>query len=302
MSFPNSNCFYLPIILLSLTINLSHARNAVVFQTDFSEKDGGVAAMRGVAFSVSSEIAIHDLTHLIPEYNIWEAAYRLNQTSPYWPPGTVFVNVVDPGDSTTCKSVVLKTKSGHYFVSADNGSLTLVAESLGIDGVREIDEKINLIPGAIDSNTFPGRDLYAYTGARLAAAVITFEEVGPLLPPDVVRIEYPKAKTKGNKVMGGIPILDTQFGNVWTNIHQSMFLEAGAEVGDLVEVKIFKDGKRVYNGEILYGEAFGSVEVGQPILYMNSLKNVSVALNMANFAEAHGIGSGPDWSIEITLP
>src|SRR5512134_951479 len=138
---------------------ISCARHApaIVFQTDFGLKDGAVAEMKGVALSVESSLQLFDITHEIPTYNIWEAAYRLNQAAPYWPKGTVFVSVIDPGVGTERKSVVLKTKSGHYFVSPDNGTLTLVAKNLGIDEVREIDENINRRKGSENSATFHGR-------------------------------------------------------------------------------------------------------------------------------------------------
>ncbi len=88
----------------------------LVLQSDFGTKDAAVASMKGVAVNVSPELDIYDLTHEIPAYNIWEASLRLAQTAEYWPKGTVFVSVVDPGVGTSRKSVVLKTKSGHYFV------------------------------------------------------------------------------------------------------------------------------------------------------------------------------------------
>ncbi len=101
-------------LILSACIGLSSvcASNALILQTDFSLKDGAVSAMKGVAFSVDSNLKIFDLTHEIPPYNIWEGAYRLYQTASYWPQGSVFVSVVDPGVGTKRKSVVLKTKNG----------------------------------------------------------------------------------------------------------------------------------------------------------------------------------------------
>jgi hypothetical protein len=98
----------------------------LVLQSDFGVKDSAVASMKGVAVSVSRDLDIYDLTHEVPTYNIWEASLRLAQAAEYWPKGTVFVSVVDPGVGTQRKSVVLETKSGHYFVSPDNGSLTAV--------------------------------------------------------------------------------------------------------------------------------------------------------------------------------
>src|SRR5690625_4532068 len=69
----------------------------LVIQTDFEVSDGAVSDMYGVAISVEPTLRIFDLTHDIPQYNIWEASYRLYQTTLYWPKGTVFVSVVDPG-------------------------------------------------------------------------------------------------------------------------------------------------------------------------------------------------------------
>src|SRR6476646_5280525 len=122
---------------------ISAQNKIVVFQTDFGLKDGAVSAMKGVAMGVSTELKLFDLTHEIPAYNIWEAAYRLEQTVPYWPTGTVFVSVVDPGVGTLRKSVVLKTKTGQYIVTPDNGTLTLIAASQGIAEIRQIDEALN---------------------------------------------------------------------------------------------------------------------------------------------------------------
>jgi len=115
----------------------------LVLQSDFGNKDVAVASMKGVAVGVSRDLDIYDLTHEIPAFNIWEASLRLAEVADYWPPGTVFVSVVDPGVGTERKSVVLKTKQGHYYVTPDNGSLTAVAEKYGIAAVREIDEAVN---------------------------------------------------------------------------------------------------------------------------------------------------------------
>ncbi|MGN8491954.1 SAM hydrolase/SAM-dependent halogenase family protein [Helicobacter pylori] len=288
-------------LFLSACIGLSsvYADNALILQTDFSLKDGAVSAMKGVAFSVDSNLKIFDLTHEIPPYNIWEGAYRLYQTASYWPQGSVFVSVVDPGVGTNRKSVVLKTKNGQYFVSPDNGTLTLVAQTLGIDSVREIDEKANRLKGSEKSYTFHGRDVYAYTGARLASGAITFEQVGPELPPKVVEIPYQKAKATKGEVEGNIPILDIQYGNVWSNISDKLLNQARIKLNDTLCVTIFKGSKKQYEGKMPYVASFGDVPEGQPLVYLNSLLNVSVALNMDNFAQKHQIKSGADWNIDI---
>src|ERR1700733_12654300 len=225
------------LILLSLTTNLCFAQNKiVVYQTDFGLKDGAVSEMKGVAMEVSPDLKLFDLTHEIPAFNIWDAAYRLEQTVKYWPAGTVIVSVVDPGVGTSRKSVVLKTKSGHFIVTPDNGTLTLVAKSLGIAEIREIDEKVNRRKDSQRSNTFHGRDVYSYTGARLAAGVITFEQVGPVLPPAVVSIPYQEAVLDGKIIKGDIPALDVQYGNIWTNIPDTLFNQLNPQYGDMVHL------------------------------------------------------------------
>ncbi|MFB1346104.1 SAM hydrolase/SAM-dependent halogenase family protein [Helicobacter pylori] len=288
-------------LFLSACMGLSsvYADNALILQTDFSLKDGAVSAMKGVAFSVDSNLKIFDLTHEIPPYNIWEGAYRLYQTASYWPQGSVFVSVIDPGVGTNRKSVVLKTKNGQYFVSPDNGTLTLVAQTLGIDSVREIDEKANRLKGSEKSYTFHGRDVYAYTGARLASGAITFEQVGPELPAKVVEIPYQKAKATKGEVKGNIPILDIQYGNVWSNISDKLLNQAKIKRNDILCVTISKGSKKKYEGKMPYVASFGGVLKGQPLVYLNSLLNVSVALNRDNFAQKYQIKSGADWNIDI---
>ncbi len=291
-----ANAFF----LFGITVSLFAQNKMVVFQSDFGLKDGAVSAMKGVAMTVSPDLKLFDLTHEIPAYNIWEAAYRLEQTVPYWPAGTVFVSVVDPGVGTTRKSVVLKTNSGQFIVTPDNGTLTLIAQSLGIAAIREIDETKNRRKGSEKSYTFHGRDVYAYTAARLAAGVISFEETGPVLPNEVVTIPFQKAELAGKKIKGTIAILDVQYGNIWTNISADLFRQLDPKIGDRFKVSIYHNKMKKYEGEMPYAETFGSVAKNKPLLYLNSLLQVSFALNQGNFSAAHHIYSGNDWTVVIS--
>lgn len=287
--------------MMILVCGISRAQNKiVVYQSDFGLRDGAVSEMKGVAMGVSPDLKLFDLTHEIPAYNIWDAAYRLQQTVPYWPVGTVFVSVVDPGVGTARKSVVLKTGTGQFIVTPDNGTLTLVAETMGIDSIREIDEKVNRRPGSGSSYTFHGRDVYSYTGARLAAGVIRFDQVGPLLPKqEVVTIPYQRAVLSDGVIRGTIPVLDVQYGNVWTNIPAEMFRRLNLSFGDIVQLRILNKGVERYRGEMPYAATFGSVGVGEPLAYLNSLLQVSFALNQGNFAAVHQIASGGEWTVEL---
>jgi S-adenosylmethionine hydrolase len=288
------------VIILSLVIITNAQSKILVFQSDFGLKDGAVSAMKGVAMGVSPDLKLYDLTHEIPAYNIWEGAYRLMQTVPYWPEGTVFVSVVDPGVGTSRKSVVAKTKSGHYIVTPDNGTLTLIAETLGIAELREIDEAVNRRKNSEKSYTFHGRDVYAYTGARLASGVISYEQVGKALPPVPVMISYQKATFAGTVIKGNIPVLDIQYGNVWTNIGADLFNQWKLKTGDKLKVRIFNNRQKVYEGNMPYAETFGTVAAGKPLAYLNSLLQLSFALNMESFAKVYHVSSGNSWSVEVS--
>ena len=274
--------------------------NHLVFQTDFGLVDGAVSAMYGVAYSVHPQLNIHDLTHDITPYNIWEASYRLIQTIRYWPQGTVFVSVVDPGVGSDRKSVVVKTASGHYIVTPDNGTLTHVIRFDGIEKVREIDENVNRLPRSGESYTFHGRDVYAYTGARLASGIINFTEVGPLRDTDsLVRLPIIEPRMEGHAVCGTIDVLDVRFGSLWTNIPRTLFLQTGIQYGDRVSITIENDTRCVYRNIILFARSFADVYVGEALAYVNSLDCVAVAINQGSFARAYNIGTGNSWRIRI---
>jgi S-adenosylmethionine hydrolase len=275
------------------------AHSPLVLLTDFGTQDGAVSAMKGVAYSVSQDLLISDLSHDNPD--IFTGAYRLYQAEEFWPKGTVFVAVIDPGVGTERLSVVLKTRTGRYFVAPNNGLLTLVAERDGIEELRQIDERVNRRPGSEQSHTFHGRDVFGYTGARLAAGVISFQQVGPKLPAAaLMSIAYRKPERVGDKITGIIPVLDIQFGNVWTNIPKELFDQLHVQLGESLRVRIWHNGELVDDTVAPYRRTFAEVPAGQPLVYINSLLNVAVALNLGNYAAAHKVESGVDWLVEVS--
>lgn len=272
----------------------------LVFMSDFGQADGAVSAMYGVAYTVSETLKISDLTHEIPQYNVWEASYRLIQTVGYWPRGTVFVSVVDPGVGSTRRSIGVETTDGQYIITPDNGTLTHVKHLAGIVGAREIDEHINRLPGSGESYTFHGRDIYAYTGARLAAGIIDFAGIGPEVPVDsVVELPLPTAKFDGKCVIGDIDVLDIRFGSLWTNISREMFLKLNVKHGDGIEVIIENAGRLYYRNSLIYARAFTDAFIGEPLVYVNSLDRMAVAINQGDFARAYNIGTGASWRITM---
>jgi S-adenosylmethionine hydrolase len=274
----------------------------ILLQSDFGLQDGSIAALKGVAYTVSPSIRVEDLTQLIPPFDILDAAYRLRQVAPFWPAGTVFVSVVDPGVGTKRLSVVMRTKAGQYFVTPDNGTLTFIAELSGVDEVREIDESVNRRPGSEWSATFHGRDVYMYTAARLAAGVITFEQVGPSRGAQYVALPVSAPQLASHSVTGTIITLDQPYGNLWTNIDTTALHALGVKTGDRVRVRIMKGTTAVWSDMVPFVRTFGDVTVSKPLLYVNSLDRLALALNEGNFAKRYAVGSGTEWTLEIEKP
>ena len=275
-------------------------RKCVVFLSDFGMVDGAVSAMHAVADAVDETLRLEDLTHEIPQFNIWEASYRLIQALTYWKEGTVFVCVVDPGVGSNRKSVVALTKSGHYIVTPDNGTLTHVAREIGIVEVREIEEAVNRLKNSQSSYTFHGRDVYAYTAARLASSVISFEEVGKTLDVNsIVKLEVQPALIENDEIVGNVDILDVRYGSLWSNIPQTLLKKLDIDYSDYVDVKISCKNCIVFGYTLKVCKSFTEVEMGEPLMYINSLLNVGIALNQGDFATKFHIQTGEGWRIKI---
>lgn len=276
------------------------SNNLLVLQSDFGLVDGAVSAMIGVALQESRDLVVHNLTHDITPYNIFEGSYRLFQTVEYWPEGTTFVSVVDPGVGSKRKSVVALTEQNHYIVTPDNGTLSFIKKHVGIKAVREISEVANRRANTEHSYTFHGRDVYAFTGAKLASGHITFEEVGPeLRVEDVVEIPTVPTELGQDFVKGAIDILDVRFGSLWTSITREEFYTLNPQFEDRFEVTIYNNDMLVYQNQVTYGKSFADVRIGQPLLYINSLYRVGLAINQGSFAKAYNVGVGQNWHIEI---
>ncbi|MDD4311681.1 MAG: S-adenosyl-l-methionine hydroxide adenosyltransferase family protein [Eubacteriales bacterium] len=272
----------------------------LVIMSDFGLADGAVSAMYGVAYSVSEQLNISSLTHEIPQYNAWEASYRLIQTVGYWPKGTVFVSVVDPGVGSTRRSIGVETRAGQYIITPDNGTLTHIKRISGIVAAREIDERINRLPGSGESYTFHGRDIYAYTGARLASGVIDFAGIGPEVDPQsVVELPMDEPVMENGWIRGDIDVLDVRFGSLWTSIPRELFLKLGVKHGELVEIMIMNGARLVYRNSLIYAKSFADAFVGEPLVYVNSLDRMAVAINQGDFARAYNVGTGAPWTIAV---
>lgn len=270
----------------------------IVFQTDFGLGGGG--AMYGVCKQVDAALQPCCLTHTIPSFDVRRASASLRDALPSWPVGTVFVSVVDPGVGTDRRACVAHTRSGYYIVTPDNGTLTDVADTFGIDAVREIDESVNRYHGTEKVSIFHGRDLFAYCAARLASGVIDFAGVGPAYPAeDIVTFAAAPYRVESGAADGCITGGMEAFGNLDTSIPSADFARAHIPSGATVRLEILHGGEMVFAGAVRYYQAFAAAQPGQEILYDGFAGFVGIAINRGNFAQTYHIGCGSDWLVRI---
>ena len=273
----------------------------LVFQSDFGLSDGAVAAMYGVALSVEPTLKIYNLTHDIPPFDTFEASYRLFQAVPFWPRGTVFVTVVDPGVGSERRSIVVKTKRGQYIVTPDNGSISHVSRAIGIESVREISEEVGRRKNSENSYMFHGRDVYGYTGALLASGQISYEDIGSEIPiEEIVIMQGMYPEVGEDFIEGNIETLDVRFGSLWTNIGREAFEKMSFKAGDLVDVTITKGETTIYHSFVQYVNTFADVKIGEALIYANSMDYMALAINQGSFAKAYNIGTRDPWKIRFS--
>src|ERR1017187_3053485 len=162
----------------------------VVFMTDFGVADDSVALCKGVMYGIAPHLRIVDLTHQVNAFSIRDGARFLFGATPYFPAGTVFVAVVDPGVGSSRRAVVAKSKRGQFFVLPDNGLMTMVEDHDGIEGIREITNPDWMV-GAKISSTFHGRDIFSPVGAHIARGD-DWTQVGPVVK-ELVRLDLKPA-------------------------------------------------------------------------------------------------------------
>jgi S-adenosylmethionine hydrolase len=222
-----------------------------------------------------------DITHQVTPFQIEEGARFLSGVSPYYPAGTVFLAVVDPGVGTSRKAVIVKSKKGQFFVLPDNGLVTLVLDRDGLESAREITNPAWMIQAAV-SSTFHGRDIFSPAAAHLAAGW-DFVLVGPEVP-QLVRLTPKASSTTDKGIDGDLIGLDDPYGSLITDIPGDEFKKLGYNLGDKVVVQINKKSMT-----LPYVKTFMDVPVGDSLLYIDSRGRVGVAINEENYAKKFDI-------------
>jgi S-adenosylmethionine hydrolase len=256
-------------------------RPTIVFMTDFGTANDAVAICKAVMYSIAPDVRIADITHQVTPFSIEEGARFLEGVTPYYPAGTVFVVVVDPGVGTSRKAIIVKSKKGQYFVLPDNGLITPVADRDGVEGAREITNTSWMIGDKI-SSTFHGRDIFSPTAAHLAEGD-DWTQAGPVVD-NLVRLQPKTATVAANGISGEVIGLDDPFGSLITDILGDDFKKLGYVYGDPVTLKI--DQK---NYTFPFHKTFGDVPVGQPLVYIDSRGRVGIAVNQRDFSKQYKV-------------
>jgi S-adenosylmethionine hydrolase len=257
------------------------ARPVIVFMTDFGTANDAVAICKAVMLGIAPDVRIMDITHQVTPFSIEEGARFLTGVTPYYPAGTVFVVVVDPGVGTSRKAIIVKTKKGQYFVLPDNGLISPIVDRDGLEGAREITNTGWMIGDKV-SSTFHGRDIFSPAGAHLAAGW-DYTLAGPEVT-ELVRL-VPKVATVTDKgIEGQVIALDDPFGSLITDIQGDDFKKLGYVFGDKVTVLL---DKKPFT--LPYEKTFMGVPVGQPLLYQDSRGRMGLAINQGDFSKVHKI-------------
>src|SRR6266404_5408062 len=257
------------------------ARPAIVFMTDFGTANDAVAICRAVIYGIAPDVRIMDITHQVTPFSIEEASRFLYGVTAYYPAGTVFLVVVDPGVGTSRKAIAVKSKKGQYFILPDNGVITPVLDRDGLAEAREITNQHWMIEAPL-SSTFHGRDIFSPAAAHLAAGW-EFNLVGPPVQ-QLVRLSLKSAVVSEKGIDGDIIALDDPYGSLITDIPGEDLKQLGYSVGDKVVVQINK--KMI---TLPYARTFMDVAVGESLLYVDSRGRVGIAVNQGSYSKKFNV-------------
>jgi S-adenosylmethionine hydrolase len=259
----------------------TRARPTIVFMTDFGTANDAVAICKAVIVRIAPDARIMDITHQVTPYSIEEGARFLAGVTPYYGPGTVFLVVVDPGVGTSRKAVVVKSKTGQFFVLPDNGLITPVAERDGVEAAHEITNPAFMIGSGI-SSTFHGRDIFSPAAAHIAAGE-DWTGAGPEVK-ELVHLTPKQAKIEASGITGEVIGLDDPYGSLISDIQGDDFRKLGYALGEKVPVRV---GNRQF--VMPYVKTFMDVPVGELLLYIDSRGRVGLARNERDFSQTYKV-------------
>jgi S-adenosyl-L-methionine hydrolase (adenosine-forming) len=254
----------------------------IAILTDFGYRDHYAGAMKGVIASIAAAAPVVDITHGVPPQSLVAGAIALRESWRYFPRGTIFLAVVDPGVGTARLPIAIESRAGARFVGPDNGLLWLAVEQAGFKRAVELTSPRYRLESV--SSTFHGRDIFApaaaylWLGARLAA-------MGPEIDR-IEKLELAQASEHAQELRGTVVYVDG-FGNLLTNIDRATFDRFAARFPGLrLSVRI-KD-----RAPIKLCEAYGDQPKGAPLATFGSFNMLEIAVRDGSAADRFGVGPG----------
>ncbi len=245
----------------------------IVLMTDFGLKDPYVGVMKGVIRKINPDAEIIDLTHMVGRQDVYQAAILLYVSYKYFPHGSIFVCVVDPGVGSSRRALLVETRN-YYFIGPDNGCLALAVFDNGVVNMYDVSESRYRLERV--SYTFHGRDVFAPVAAWLSKG-IPLEELGRQIDPgSMVKIEIGKPVVKEGLIIGEIIYADI-FGNLMTNIKREYLEGINVKHGD--KLRIVVDGREII---CPFVPSFSHVGKGEYACYINSWDHFEIGINHGN--------------------
>ena len=260
-------------------------RPVIALLSDFGSRDHYVGTMKGVILGICADATLVDITHEIAPHDVLDGALQLAASARYFPAGTIFVAVVDPGVGSRRRGIAIDT--GDYrFVGPDNGLFTAVLADLPLKKAVELTERRYARPTV--SRTFEGRDRFAPAAAWLAKGIQLPALGRPVSDP--YRLEIPQPQVREHAVHGVVLRVD-RFGNLVTNIDRKLFERT---VGGR-SVQIGAAGATVARLVATYAE----IQPGEVCALFGSTDHLELAANSASAAEVLRLARGA--AVEVTF-
>jgi len=273
----------------------------IALMTDFGIDDPYVGVMKGVMRGIAPDAGFIDITHTITPQGVREAAFDLMHTYAFFPKGTVFLVVIDPGVGSTRKPIAV-TAGDYTFVAPDNGVLSYVLRQFEFYAAHELSNTAYQLPKV--SRTFHGRDIFAPAAAHIAAGV-DLSSFGVALD-EIVKLPAPTLDVERSVVKGEVLHVD-RFGNIITSIGRLSWVDGermtlSSQFGDLPDVPIIASGARTrVNDHELMGiqQAYSDVRRGELVVLMGSSGYLEISVNQGHAAERLDITVGD--RVELTI-
>lgn len=253
----------------------------VAVQSDFGPYGAG-SVLTGSILKTCRDVTVYEVQNSIPQGDVLSAAGMLYSYLQFYPAGTVCLSVVGAGSgngtSEGVRPCAARTSCGRYIVTPDNGALTVWQGKFPLAEIRELD--FSGVPEAVNP--------YAWAAARLAGGLCAFENLGPSYPVGAaVVIALRKAEISEGRASCGIFSVLRNFGNLNLTATYEEFERSGIRCGEMVKVRISREGSEVFCSKVLFEHSFGFARQGEPVLFNGSTGYMGLGLNLDSFASAY---------------